>query len=111
MKTISDAKSEYIDRIILSGETKKTGIIAQNMNAFDAGIEFAQRWIPVAENLPPVDESDDFCKEHKYSTRVLVVEKDNIDRFGYYIYNSDRWVVEGRTGRIKVTHWRALTIK
>jgi hypothetical protein len=47
MKTIDDAKFDYVANANLTID-----IIEQNMNAFDAGFEFAQRWIPVEEEFP-----------------------------------------------------------
>ena len=47
MKTIEQFKEEYIANLDITGNLTKTDIIEQNMNAIDAGVEFAQRWIPV----------------------------------------------------------------
>ena len=54
MTTKEDAKIAYVNNQIFSGSLTKTDIIEQVFNAFDKGVEFAQRWIPVEEELPEI---------------------------------------------------------
>jgi hypothetical protein len=53
MKTIEQLKEEYIDSIM--DTIYKTDIFEQNMNAFDAGYEAAQRWISVKDDPIPLN--------------------------------------------------------
>ena len=50
MKTIEEAAKEYEDKEpdVISGDYTSLSVI----NAFKAGVEFAQRWIPVEEEMP-----------------------------------------------------------
>jgi hypothetical protein len=47
MKTIEEAAKEYADMTFYFTESTV-------MSAFEAGVEFAQRWIPVEEEYPPI---------------------------------------------------------
>ena len=75
METIEKAALEYaIQRQVDAEELKYIGRYQQS---FKAGVEFAQRWIPVEEELPPIGEMvltkmekrhGDTWVQHYYST-------------------------------------------
>ena len=99
MKTIEKGLEEAY---IKAGENAYFG------NGFKAGVEFAERWIPVEENqYPDLDLSDKFNKRQGYSETVLVKEQGRI-YFGFYAKYIDSWIVSGRSGNIHVTHWRPI---
>jgi len=79
-----------------------------NAYSFRRGIEFAQRWIPVEEELP-------VRKDHGFSDRVLTKDRlDNfkIERYDYEFnhFNDIRYdsIVDGDG---QVTHWRPIEFK
>lgn len=84
MKTIEEAANEsYL----------KAGHNAYFVNGFKAGVEFAQRWIPIDEELPPV------------SQQVIVKLKNN--------WHACTWLLGDGTFayNIKPTHWRYIDLK
>jgi hypothetical protein len=63
MKTIDEAKKESTisimkykadNALLLTQEQRKGFTIGDLDKSFMAGVEFAQRWIPVDEELPPI---------------------------------------------------------
>ena len=57
MKTIEEAAKEYVIQLSgdgdLFGKLKKPrGAGIELLEAFKSGVEFAQRWIPIEEDLP-----------------------------------------------------------
>lgn len=72
-------------------------------------LESAQKWIPVEEELPEVDLTDEWNTEKQISERVLVKES-GIIYFGEYYHESGNWSVPGRLGNINVTHWRKIEL-
>ena len=84
MKTIEQASNEaYL----------KAGHNAYFVNGFEAGVEFAQRWISIDEELPPV------------SQQVIVKLKNN--------WHACTWLLGDGTFayNIKPTHWRYIDLK
>ena len=76
--------------------------------SFKAGVEFAQRWISVEDELPEV-------KNHGFSD--LVLTKNSYDNIMLERYDSESKQFNGiRYGCIKnndgqVTHWRPIELK
>ena len=77
MKTIEQASNEaYI----------KAGHNAYFVNGFNAGVDFAQRWIPVEEELPPIGEkvitkmAKDKRTSYGIATRIRIVTGKQIGR-------------------------------
>ncbi len=106
MKTIEEAAKEYAG----ISEYKHTNIshtynkydIAE---AFERGVEFAQRWIPVEEELPEKDSDYPGC-----SVEVLLKISDGKVKFGYYYFNQKRWCFDYLDIE-NITHWRPIEIK
>ena len=94
MKTIKEAEKELYeadDRAFFSNEYKSN---------FKIGVEFAQRWIPVEEELPPIDSNVILkfigCRD-KTSYWVGVLHNEACR--SYYL---DR--------HLKFTHWRPIEL-
>ena len=114
MKTIEEAAIDYA----LSREDNDYTI--ETEMAFEAGVEFAQRWIPVQEELPEYTD----LKNHnpinvKFTTilgeeRVCTATFEKVRR--HLFENSpydDAWIVYPSGGRrlTNVTHWRPINLK
>ena len=69
---------------------------------FSRGVEFAQRWIPVEEELPPKENDTD------ESEIVLIRETQDFGNFflGWYDYHQKAWFMVYRLHMVKPTHWR-----
>ena len=86
MKTIEQAQDEH--SLYKDGDNF----------SFRAGAEFAQRWIPVKEELPEVKKSD-------YQVLAKSI-------YGYEILDIDTDTdVEGTISLNDITHWRPIEIK
>ena len=65
---------------------------------FKAGVEFAQRWIPVEEELPTPNQ-------------WLIVKKHNGLKLGMY-YDAEKRFMSGSSDQTRqVTHWRPIEFK
>lgn len=99
MKTIEQAKREYSDSLKLDdahGVSKEQfGKYAQC--DFEAGAKFAQRWIPVEEELPPID--IDVVLKYRYFDRPLywVGTINTIERLKHFLNK-----------HLLFTHWRPI---
>ena len=97
MKTIEKAALEYaIQRQVDAEELKYIGRYQQS---FKAGVEFAQRWVSVEEELPPIG--------------VPVTCKYNM--FGKECYWSGTFYTEERLmhfikKHLMITHWRLIEL-
>jgi len=94
MKTIEKAADEYIPK-----NWDSLGKIADD--AFKAGVEFAQRWISVDEELPEINN----CNSSK---NVLVKTKDGDVLIGYLYING--WFANSQYP-CEITHWRPIELK
>lgn len=65
-------------------------------SAFEAGVEFAQRWIPIEEELPHVN-IDVLLMDENKSTVIGFLNK-------YGVFQVDR-------PKGKITHWRKINIE
>lgn len=109
MRTIYEAARKYAESGLY--KINSVGNEGKSMASFKAGVQFAERWIPVEENqYPDLDLSDKFNKRQGYSETVLVKEQGRI-YFGFYAKYIDSWIVSGRSGNIHVTHWRYINHK
>ena len=93
MKTINEAASDYAE------ETKDTTngmFYADSQDAFKAGVEFAQRWISVEEELPETNEFEE--------SRICLIKNRYAIDIGRYYSNKKRWFLS--SSNFKVTHWR-----
>jgi hypothetical protein len=68
-------------------------------------------WTP-AENLPPVDESSEWNKDHKISKDYLCYSDEWGLRFGRYHGLAELWTVNGvhSSEGIKVEHYREINL-
>lgn len=93
MKTINDAAIDYLYKI--------TGNISGKLpQIFKAGAEFAQRWIPVEEELPV------------FGIRVLIKNEDGFEWFGHTNHRGCLNYEDKNTScEPKITHWRPIDLK
>lgn len=100
MKTIEEAAQDFSEDIrekSLSGNNAgKDQYKAGRKIGFKAGVKFAQRWIPVEEELPETNEFEE-------SKICLLKGKFGIDIGRYYSYSKNWWLA---SGSFQVTHWR-----
>ena len=101
MKTIEQASVEY--------SKKQYGydpiMRFQCETHFEAGIEFAQRWTPVEEELPEIGE--------KVITKMA---KDKRTSYGIATRIREEWEVNARWidhtfSNMTITHWRPINLK
>ena len=91
-------KSDRIPERFIEAIEKSNSIKNLEIDAFKAGVEFAQRWIPVEEELPPPEES------------VLVKDCFGKHRVSVLMYDMKTWkTISMSDGR--VTHWRPIELK
>lgn len=92
MKTIEQAAEEYSEKV------SKGKNYRDLITGFKAGVEFAQRWIPVEEGLP------DFL------TDVLIKISNGKISIGC-LFIDEKFNVEFINEKIKVTHWHPIEYK
>ena len=95
MKTIEEAAKDFNDSHVNGHHPQKWV-----SDIFKAGVEFAQRWIPVGEELPPLDVP--------ITAKYILFEKE--------CYWSGRLGSENRRkhfieSHLMITHWRLIDIK
>ena len=104
MKTIEQAAQELADKFVKEGQ-----FYSANSNdfidSFKAGAEFAQRWISVEEELPPIGE--------KVITKMT---KDKRTAYGIATRIREEWEinvhwVDHTFSNMTITHWRPIEIK
>ena len=93
MKTIEEAAIEHMSKINLSQENKQYVCKGDFGISFHEGVDFAQRWIPVEEELPE-------------KLKQVIVKLEN----GWHTCT---WITEDGTFafNIKPTHWRYIDLK
>ena len=101
MKTIEEAAKEFALCAIMDYEAEKelngeVDVEEFSIECFKAGVEFAQRWIPVEEELP--------------TESMYVLFKS--DYFGVSIFDVG-FFLNGKfyTKNSKPTHWRLIELK
>ena len=70
------------------------------------------QWNPESVN-PPVNQNDEWDKEHGFTEKVLVRAIDSYGKLagytmGKYRHSNDHWIIEGYIGNFTVTHWSSL---
>ncbi len=99
MKTIKQAKEEYSDSLKLadSESVSKWEFEMYAQCDFEAGVAFAQRWIPVEEEWPPID--IDVVLKYRYFDRPLywVGTINTIERLKHFLNK-----------HLLFTHWRPI---
>ena len=109
MKKIKEAAKEYA--ISLHADDRHLSISEIEMYAktdFEAGVEFAQRWIPVEEELPEIGEK----VQVKLLIEIIGHKTTDIDHDRLILKDGKTWMfdVEQMAG-IAVTHWRPIELK
>ena len=110
MKTIEEAAKKSVAEILTVKEDESAWIKTTDLHdyltdQFNAGVEFATRWIPVEEELPPKEKDTD------ESEIVLIKETQDFGNFflGWYDYHQKAWFMVYRLHRVKPTHWRSVS--
>jgi len=104
MKTKEQQAEEYAKEqknIRLFGQRvcRNISIEERQEDAFIAGYEAAQQWIPVTGELPPP-----FHNEALYSDDVFVTDGDSCE-IAFYHTGSGKWMVYGDDDGYIPTHW------
>lgn len=103
MKTIEEVAIEYSDNLPYTHSKTLTGIIS-----FKGGVEFAQRWIPVEEELPEE-------KNHRFSDLVLTKDSFGNIKLERYDFEFMRFNQIRYDSLVKddgqVSHWRPINIE
>ena len=100
MKTIEDAANAYAKYITDNGYNTRTEL------AFKEGVEFAQRWIPVEEELPEVGEIVLVkTKINKVTTCEMYIPKDYLGN----ILGEKKWAASYNFKQA-ITHWRPIEL-
>ena len=104
MKSIEQAAEDYANSLEYNDYTIETEA------AFKAGVEFAQQWISVDDELPPCSDEDILIKGIDSDGR------ENMPDIGYMHSSNDNKPSKENfislSGEIiEVTHWRPINIK
>ena len=100
MKTIEEAAKDFNDSHVNGHHPQKWVI-----DIFKAGVEFAQRWIPVEEELPEIGE--------KVITKMA---KDKRTSYGIATRIREEWEINAHWidhtfSNMTITHWRHIDLK
>lgn len=90
MKTIEEARQDANDCILPKSAYEFD-------RGFDAGVEFAQRWIPVEEELPEV------------GFLVLTRSLEKLHRLAFH--TGEFWMNNKGVAVLNITHWRPIELK
>ena len=92
MKTIEEAASYHVDNLPNNPSF---------WDSFMAGVEFAQRWIPVSEELPVFGEV------------ILFKPEESIVNVGFWWHDNLFWTINALNHypSSTVTHWRPIEVK
>ena len=90
MQTVKEAAKENAEKYWVSHSRYKSYIAS-----FNAGVEFAQKWIPVEEELP--------------EERVFVLCQNPFSAFVASFHGKEKgFRIPNAEGEYKVTHWRPI---
>ena len=102
MKTIEEAAIQYANT-----KSSSDVFIESHIKDFKAGVEFAQRWIPVEEELPEVGEIVLVrTKINKVTTCEMYIPKDYLGN----ILGEKEWAASYNFKQA-ITHWRPINLK
>jgi hypothetical protein len=115
MKSIADAEFEYRTDIIRNKFNAKEERIFQSdmCYAFKEGVKFAQRWIPIKEELP--EHSDEIIEgtNYDYTKNPVLIQTNNgkftISKRSRFQKGEWSWIGSG-TFNSSVTHWRHIEL-
>ena len=101
MKTIEEAAKEYAEK---NKKARKSDFITKK--DFKAGVEFAQRWIHVEEELPEKFDKNRIINE------VLIKSAEEYINLGWYEENHKCFYSFSSEYKLdNVTHWRPIEYK
>lgn len=103
--TIEEAKENYVINLENTGILTKQDIIEQNLNAFDAGVEYATQLIDVNDELPSMS-NDPFA--HGCSDYVLLKDCNLYYRVGYMDFEKTWYDIDNNPINIKILFWRSI---
>lgn len=90
MQTVKEAAKENAEKYWVSDSRYKSSIAS-----FNAGVEFAQKWIPVEDELP--------------EERVFVLCQNPFSAFVASFHGKEKgFRIPNAEGEYKVTHWRPI---
>lgn len=105
MKTVDEAANEFAKEIrenSLSGSNAgKQQYQSGRKIGFKAGVKFAQRWIPVEEELPETNEFEE--------SKICLIKNRHAIDIGRYYSNKKRWFLS--SSNFEVTHWRYVELQ
>ena len=97
MKTIEEAATQSYINEVMTGGCNAGSTFGKEM--FIKGIEFAQRWISVEEEIPP------------FGIRVLIKNKDGFEWFGHTNHRGCiNYENKNTSCEPKITHWRPIEV-
>jgi len=94
MKTINEAAKDYASKQWGDYSLKAQERVVTKED-FKAGVKFAERWIPVEEELPETNTH-------------IIAEKDNGLKLGLYFNADGRFMYGSLDQTSQVTHWRPI---
>ena len=105
MKTINDAAIECANIYLQGYRDSYPADENDFVDVFEAGVEFAQRWIPVEEELPRIGE--------KVITKM---NKDKRTSYGIATRIREEWEIDAHWidhtfSYMNITHWRPIELK
>lgn len=100
MKTIEEAAKEYAK---LKSSSKV--FIDSHIDDFKAGIKFAQQWISIEDELPPIE------TEFNESIMVLVKDKNNDIYLAFYNYDTKEWFTIYKVYKVDPVYWKLVEVK
>jgi len=109
VKTIEEGVLEHIHNTI--------GEFLHKDQSFKAGVEFAQRWIPVEEEFPEDSDSLTETEKYTYTENSVLVRTINgkytVSKRSKFKQNKDsKWEWMGSSSfSDSVTHWRPIELK
>lgn len=109
MKTIEEAAKETYSYNV----DEFTWISDEKREAFITGVEFAQRWIPVEEELPENSMNIESKGNYKYTPQVIYKTKNNkvgITRREEFLDHGFRWRGSGSL-QYGIISWRPIDLK
>ena len=122
MKTKEEAAEELANAYCRKSDEvidlKRSMINEYIYTAFKDGVEFAQRWIPVEEELPEMsDNEEDWIFDEEIDDEPVKFSKDVLikDKYGNVamgcMYEDGDWLSEYIIMDKPITHWRPIEIK
>ena len=101
MKTIEEGARKCLGLDSSDPNYEHTDDDVRDLNIFSYGAEFAQRWIPVEEELPPIDVKVLVkCSTGNWTTSTLRL----------YANLNTSWSGSSTFGN-SITHWRPIELK